>query len=285
MRVSISLTTFPDPPPGAAGLPDHLREVVHIADETGIDTVWIADHLLQADPSSTPDAPALEALTTLGFLAACSRRVRLGAMVSPVHMRAPAVLIKAITTLDVLSDGRAWLGLGAGYTAAEADATGVPLPPVAERYDHLADTLELAHCMFADNQSPFTGRRTTATRPVNHPPPRTRPHPPILIGGMGEQRTLPLVARHADACNLFDIPDGGTTVRRKLDLLRRLCDDANRPYESVEKVLALTPGESAASFLDRCTAITDLGIEHVVVITRGQPWDTHAITTIAAASV
>ena len=107
MKTSISLTTFPDGVP-----PDHLREVVRVADETGIDTVWIADHLLQADPASTPDAPMPEALTTLGFLAACSRRVRLGAMVSPVHLRAPALLIKAVSTLDVLSGGRAWLGLG-----------------------------------------------------------------------------------------------------------------------------------------------------------------------------
>ena len=278
MRTSISLTTFPDGAP-----PGHLREVVGVADETGIDTVWIADHLLQADPASTPDAPMPEALTTLGFLAACSRRVRLGAMVSPVHLRAPALLIKAVSTLDVLSGGRAWLGLGAGYAVAEAEATGVPLPPVAERYEHLTDALELAHRMFAGDASPFAGRRTVASGPINRPLPVRRP--PILVGGMGERRTLPLVARYADACNLFDIPDGGATVRARLARLRRLCEDAGRPYEAVEKTIttALTPGEDPTSFAARCRALAELGIEHVVVITRGRPWDARGITTVAAA--
>jgi alkanesulfonate monooxygenase SsuD/methylene tetrahydromethanopterin reductase-like flavin-dependent oxidoreductase (luciferase family) len=279
MKTSVSLTTFPD------GLPlaDHLREVVRVADDTGIDTVWVADHLLQADPASTPDAPMLEALTTLGFLAACSRRVRLGSMVSPVHLRAPVLLIKAVTALDVLSGGRAWLGLGAGYAVAEAEATGVPLPPPVERYERLADTLELAHRMFAGDASPFAGRRITASGPVNRPLPVRRP--PILVGGMGERRTLPLVARYADACNLFDIPDGGATVRAKLTRLRLLCEEAGRPYGSVEKTIttALAPGEDAASFAARCRALADLGVEHVVVITRGRPGDADAVATVAAA--
>jgi alkanesulfonate monooxygenase SsuD/methylene tetrahydromethanopterin reductase-like flavin-dependent oxidoreductase (luciferase family) len=278
MRASISLTAFPD----GGALVDHLRDVVRVADEAGIDTVWIADHLLQADPSLPPDAPVPEALTTLGFLAATSRRVRLGAMVSPVHLRAPALLIKAVTTLDVLSGGRAWLGLGAGYAVDEAAATGVPLPPAAERYAQLADALELARRMFAGDASPFAGRRTTASGPVNRPLPVRRP--PILVGGTGERRTLPLVARYADACNLFDVPDGGATVRGRLDLLRRLCAEADRPYAAVEKTIStgLVPGEGATSFAARCRALADLGIEHVVVITRGRPWDADAIATVAA---
>ncbi len=293
MRTSISLTAFADadadadaPAGGPQALADHLRDVVRTADETGIDTVWIADHLLQADPASTPDAPVPEALTALGFLAAASRRVRLGAMVSPVHLRAPALLVKAVTTLDVLSGGRAWLGLGAGYAAAEAEATGVRLPPVAERYEHLADALELAHRMFAGDASAFAGRRTTAAGAVNRPGPLSRPRPPILVGGMGVRRTLPLVARYADACNLFDVPDGGATVRARLDLLRRLCDDAGRPYEAVEKTIstALVPGEAPVAFAARCRALGDLGIEHVVVITRGRPWDIGSIAAVAAAA-
>jgi len=278
VRTSISLTTFPE-----TTLAEHLNEIVAVADDTGIDTVWIADHLLQADPASTPDAPMPEALTTLGFLAASSRRVRLGAMVSPVHLRAPTLLIKAVTTLDVLSGGRAWLGLGAGYAADEAAATGVPLPPVAERYALLADALDLAHHMFAGGAEPFAGRRITASGPVNRPLPVRRP--PILVGGMGERRTLPLVARYADACNLFDLPDGGATVRARLDLLRRLCAEAGRPDEAVEKTIttALASGEDRASFAARCRALADLGIEHVVVITRGRPWDVDAVGTVAAA--
>jgi alkanesulfonate monooxygenase SsuD/methylene tetrahydromethanopterin reductase-like flavin-dependent oxidoreductase (luciferase family) len=279
MRISISLTNFPE-----TTLAEHLHEIVAVADEAGIDTVWIADHLLQVDPLSTPDEPMPEALTTLGFLAASSRRVRLGAMVSPVHLRAPALLVKAVSTLDALSGGRAWLGLGAGYAADEATATGVPLPPVAERYALLADALQLAHHMFAGGTGPFVGRRVTASGPVNRPLPVTRPHPPVLVGGMGERRTLPLVARYADACNLFDLPDGGATVRARLDLLRRLCAEADRPDEAVEKTIttALAPGADRASFAARCRALAGLGIEHVVVITRGRPWDADAIATVAA---
>ncbi|MDT7580824.1 MAG: hypothetical protein QOK35_2088, partial [Pseudonocardiales bacterium] len=162
--------------------------------------------------------------------------------------------------------------------------TGVPLPPTAERYEHLADALELAQRMFAGDASPFTGRRTTASGPVNRPLPVGRP--PILVGGMGERRTLPLVARYADACNLFDIPDGGVTVRARLARLRELCEEVGRPYGSVEKTIstALVPGEDPASFAGRCRALAELGVEHVVVITRGRPWDVDAIAVVAAAN-
>ena len=158
----------------------------------------------------------LEAYTVLGHLSAVTGRIRLGVLVSPVTFREPALLVKAVTTLDVLSGGQAWLGLGAGYHLAEAEMTGLPMPPTAERFDRLDETLRLARRMFAGDPAPFEGVHYRATRPLNSPPPLSRPHPPILVGGTGERRTLPLVARHADACNVFDIPDGGATIRRKL---------------------------------------------------------------------
>src|SRR3954463_6362207 len=216
MRVSISLTRH-----GWAGGPSRIRaappETPPAAEDAGLDTVWVADHLLQVEPGADRSEPILEAGTTLGFLAARTERGRLGGRVSPVTYRPPALLIKAVSTLDALSGGRARFGVGAGYHEEEARAFGLPLPPTAERFAVLEDTLRLAHRMFASDAGPFAGTRIRAERPVNVPAPARRP--PILVGGTGERRTLRLVASYADACNLFDIPDGGQTLRRKPDVL------------------------------------------------------------------
>ena len=227
MRVSISVTNY-SWPGGPAEVADRLGEVAQAADDTGLDTLWLADHLLQADPSSRPTEPMLEAYLTLGFLAARTRRVRLGAMVSAVSFRAPSLLIKAVTSLDVLSGGRAWLGVGAGYQADEAAAMGLALPPTRERFELLEETLQLAQRMWRGDASPFRGRHLVLDGPLSSPPPLSRPHPPVLVGGTGEKHTLRLVARYADACNLFDVPDGGETIRRKLEVLRGHCAVAGR---------------------------------------------------------
>jgi F420-dependent oxidoreductase-like protein len=280
VRVSITITDY-SWPGGPAALAGQLVDVARAADDAGLDTVWVADHLLQADPNSTPDAAMLEAYGVLGYLAGRTERVRLGTMVTAATYRAPALLVKAVTTLDVLSGGRAWLGVGAGYQQDEARAMGLPLPPVPERFDRLEDLLRLAKQMWAGDASPFTGTHARLERPVGNPLPVTRPHPPILVGGTGERRTLPLVAKYADAANLFDIPDGGVTVRRKLDVLAGLCAEIGRPYGEIERTLStrVTPGEPPAALARRAE---DLGIDHLVVLAAG-PWTPAAVTTLAAA--
>ena len=215
MRISISVTNYD----GA-----DLREIARAAGDAGVDTLWVTDHLIQADPHASPDGAMLEAYTALGYLAAVSERVRLGAMVSPVTFREPALLVKAVTTLDVLSGGRAWLGIGAGYQQDEAAALGLPLPPAGDRFERLGETLRIALAMWAGDQQPIHGAHYQLAHPICYPPPATRPHPPILIGGTGERHTLRLVAQYGDACNLFDIPDGGRTVRHKLDVLAQHCE-------------------------------------------------------------
>jgi F420-dependent oxidoreductase-like protein len=285
MRISLSLTnvSFPD---GTAALHDHLGAIAGAAEDAGLDTVWIADHLFQADPSSDPAEPALEAYTALGFLAARTSRIRLGTLVTGAIFRAPALLVKAVTTLDVLSGGRAWLGIGAGYNDAEARAMGIAMPSVPARFDLLADTVDLAERMWAGDDSPFEGRTTRLERPICSPRPISSPHPPVLIGGTGERRTLRLVAEKADACNLFDIPDGGAAVRRQLDVLGRHCADVGRPFEEIERTIstALHPGESAAEFVKRCQALADIGIQHVIVITRGRPFTTGDVEVLGTAA-
>jgi F420-dependent oxidoreductase-like protein len=283
VRISLNVTDFAWPG-GGQRLAGALQRVVRAADEGGLDTVWVNDHLIQSAPGSDPEGAMLEAYTTLGYLAARTERVRLGTMVSAVTFRPPALLIKAVTTLDVLSGGRAWLGIGAGYQEDEARAMGLPLPPLAERFERLEDTLELALRMWAGDASRFEGRHDVLERPVGSPLPLRRPHPPILIGGAGERRTLRLVARHGDACNLFDIPDGGGTLRHKLAVLARHCEEVGRPLEQIDKTVStrLNPGESAGAFSERCAELRGYGLEHVVVITAG-PWREDAVGTLAAA--
>jgi alkanesulfonate monooxygenase SsuD/methylene tetrahydromethanopterin reductase-like flavin-dependent oxidoreductase (luciferase family) len=248
MVVSINVTAFPE-----GDVAGHLAGVVDAAEAAGIDTVWVGDHLLQVAPGTSEDDPMLEAYTTLGFLAARSSRVRLGTMVAGATFRATALLLKAVHTLDALSGGRAWLGVGTGYNQREADAMGLFLPPVRERYAILEQLLRL----HASNDW------------------RPRSCPPILIGGMGERRTLRLVAEYADACNLFDIPDGGRTVTHKLQILREHCEAVGRPYDAIAKTLSTRADDPG--WRDRLSA---LGIGHAVVITDG-PWTPEAIAALA----
>ena len=270
MKISLNVTNYTWPG-GAAATARALSEVAEAADSGGLDTLWVNDHLLQADPRAQGDRDMLEAYTVLGYLAGQTTRIGLGAMVSAVTFRAPGVLLKAVTTLDVLSGGRAWLGIGAGYQQAEAEWMGLDLPPTSERFERLEETLHLAEQMAAGDESPFEGRHYRLTRPEGVPQSLQRPRVRVLVGGAGERRTLPLVARYADACNLFDIPDGGKTLRRKLEVLRRSCEELGRPYGEIEKTVstALHSGETASAFADRCAALHDLGLDHVVVITQG----------------
>jgi F420-dependent oxidoreductase-like protein len=284
VSLSLNITNFSSSE-GSAGLGAWRGRIARAADESGLDTLWVSDHLLQADPNSSLDAEMLEAYTTLGFLASQTQRIRLGTMVTAVTYRPPPLLVKAVTTLDVLSGGRAWLGIGAGYHQGEATAMGLPLPAVGERFERLEETLRLALAMWAGDDTPFAGIHYRLARPVNSPNSIRRPHPPILIGGMGETKTLPLVARYADACNLFDIPDGGRTVKHKLAILARHCAKLGRAYDDIEKTLStrLKLGESPDAFARRCSEIAVLGIEHIVVIVAG-PWTDEAVATVAAAA-
>jgi alkanesulfonate monooxygenase SsuD/methylene tetrahydromethanopterin reductase-like flavin-dependent oxidoreductase (luciferase family) len=237
MRVSINVTAFPASDPAG-----HLTRVVEAAEESGIDTVWVGDHVLQVAPGLAPTDPMLEACTTLGFLAARTSRVRLGTMVAGATFRAPALLVKAVGTLDALTGGRAWLGVGAGYNETED-------LDLSHRFERLEEVVRLA--------------RDNDFHPVSRPP--------ILIGGAGERRTLRLVARYADACNLFDIPDGGRTVRRKLDVLARHCEEAGRDFGAIEKTISTRTVDPER--------FAELGIAHAVVITDG-PWTQDAIARL-----
>jgi F420-dependent oxidoreductase-like protein len=270
MRVGLQLPSFtwPGGPPSIA---QRLGEIARTAEASGFYSLWVMDHFFQLPPETGwdgPDQPMLEAYTTLGFLAASTRSVRLGAMVTGVIYRHPGLLVKTATTLDVLAAGRAYLGIGAGWYQREADGLRVPWPPRPERFERLEETLQIARQMWSARVEPFHGRHYHLAEPLNNPAPVSRPHPPIMIGGNGERRTLRLVAHYADACNLL-VPDPGES-RAKLAVLRQHCESVGRDYEAIEKTslveVDLRAGKmSGRDAIDRLRGQREEGIEHVIV--------------------
>jgi F420-dependent oxidoreductase-like protein len=267
MRIGLQIQRF-DWPGGEAEIGPRLAEIGRTADEGGFASVWVMDHFFQIGVVGPPELAMLEGYTALGFLAAATRRVQLGTLVTGVIYRHPGILVKTVTTLDVLSGGRAWLGIGAAWNEQESRGLGVPFPPLKERFEQLEETLRIAHQMWRDDRSPIEGKHYRLADPLNHPQPVARPHPPIMIGGGGEQKTLRLVAQYADACNLF-ARLGADALRGKLDILRRHCEELGRPYEQIQKTaignVHLAPGaQSPADVIALCRELGDLGFEHVI---------------------
>ena len=231
LGLHIASTNWQD---GAPRLGPTLTEVVEAADASGFDTISVTDHVWGSQYTGGVDASQIEAYTTLGFIAARTRRVRLLALATAASYRSAGLLAKMVTSLDVLSGGRAMLGIGAGDNAEEAWGLGLPYPPLAERFELLDETVQVCVRMWngdhGDDQS-FHGKHVRLDRALNVPQSLSRPHPPILIAGSGEKRTLPLVARYADACNIRPSRE----IPRQLELLRRLCEREGRDYGAIEK--------------------------------------------------
>jgi F420-dependent oxidoreductase-like protein len=217
-----------------------LAETARIAEQAGVSSFTVMDHYFQMDHAGSAEEPMLEGYTTLGYVAATTEQMTLGLMVTGVMYRHPGLLAKIVTTLDVLSGGRARLGIGASWYEREQRGLGVPVVPVAERFERLEETVQICLQMWSDNNGRFNGRHYQLAETLCVPAPIRRPHPPILIGGGGEQKTLLLVARYAQACNLFG--SSPADVARKLEVLRSHCDSEGRDYDSIEKtVLAVRP--------------------------------------------
>ena len=247
-----------------------VAEISRTADAVGFDSLWVMDHFFQMEmPARGLDAqqPMMDGYTLLSFMAGHTQRATLGTLVTGVHYRQPGHLIKIVTNLDVLSGGRAMLGIGAGWYERESRGLGFPFPPVAERFERLEETLRLAKQMWADDPSPFQGKHYQLAEPINHPQPLSKPHPRILIGGSGEKKTLRLVAQYADACNLFAYagPEG---VQQKLDILKAHCDALGRDYDTIERTTLDTAtigmGGTAAQMIERCQQMAAVGVQHVI---------------------
>ena len=257
-----------------------LARMGQAAEEAGFESLWVMDHFFQIEMIGKPEEPMLEGYSALHFLAAVTKRIRLGTLVSGVIYRYPGILVKTVTSLDVISGGRAYFGLGAGWYEREAIGLGVPFPPLKERFERLEETLQIALQMWSGKVASYSGKHYRLAETLNSPQPIAKPHPPILIGGAGEKRTLPLVAKYGDACNLYAF-ESLQTVRAKLDVLRQNCDAIGRPYEDIERTAIgrLDLGHSATSAqqaIEYCRSVSDAGIDHLIV---SMPND-HEITPI-----
>ncbi len=267
MRIGLQIPRFTWPG-GEAGIGPKLRDIVRVADEGGFYSLWVMDHFFQIRNVGEYTEPMLESYTALGYIAGLTRKARLGTMVTGVIYRHPGILIKEVTTLDVLSGGRAYLGIGAAWNEQESKGLGVPFPPLKERFERLEEALRIAKQMFAGDSKPFEGKYYHLGEPVNHPLPISKPHPPILIGGMGEKKTLRFVAKYADACNLFAMM-GSDVVKQKLDVIKRYCDEFGRPYDEIERTalgsVNLSPGQmSVQDVIKYCEGMAKLGIQHLI---------------------
>jgi F420-dependent oxidoreductase-like protein len=247
---------------GDSAIASTFAEVARTADEVGFDRISVMDHFFQIRNHGPAEHAMLEAYTALGFLAAHTERATLLTLVTGVIYRYPGILAKQVTTLDVLSGGRAWLGIGAGWNEEESRGLGIPFPPLKERFEQLEEALEIAMRMWSDDESGYDGRHFHLERTLNSPQSLTRPHPPIMIGGGGEKKTLRLVAKYAQACNLF----AGPELPHKLDVLREHCEREGRDYDDIEKTVAFPfdlgeRGERVDEILTTLKQFADLGIQ------------------------
>ncbi|MFX0063104.1 MAG: LLM class F420-dependent oxidoreductase [Candidatus Hermodarchaeota archaeon] len=270
-----------------------LTEIAKTADMMGFYSLWVMDHLFQLGTQygsvhGPVEAPMLEGYSTMSYLAALTHQIKLGLLVTCNFFRYPGLLVKTVSTLDVLSGGRAYLGLGAGWFEREAKGLGIPFPSRRERFERLEETLQIAKQMWAGNTNVFEGKHYQLKEPLNNPQPLSQPHPPILIGGGGEKKTLRLVAKYADVCNFVirspseleefgvlrlketeKIEDSLDVLRRKLVILKQHCNDVGRPYSDIEKTVVTyikiaSDAMDASEIIDLCRKFADVGFSHVI---------------------
>jgi F420-dependent oxidoreductase-like protein len=252
--------TWPGGPPTLAR---DLQRIAAAAEDAGFARLSVMDHVWQIHVIGPPEHEMLEAYTTLGYLAGCTSRIELVSWVTAVVYREPGLLAKLVSTLDVLSGGRAWLGIGAAWNEEEARGLGLPFPSTAERFERLEEALQICLQMWSESDAAFRGKHYTLERTLNCPQPLQRPHPPIMIGGAGERKTLRLVAQYAQACNLFAAPE----LERKLDVLREHCAAVGRSYDEIEKTVMMpfdlgANGANVDNLIEELHRLSKLGIAH-----------------------
>jgi F420-dependent oxidoreductase-like protein len=260
MKLGLHIPNFSFPG-GTITLGSDLARIVKIADEGGFDRISVMDHVWQITNQGPPELEMLEAYTTLGFIAAHTSRAKLLTLVTGVVYRAPALVAKMVTTLDVLSGGRAWLGIGAAWNAEESEGLGLFFPAVSERFERLEEALQICLQMWSGSEERYSGEHYQLGRTLNSPQSLQRPHPPILIGGSGEKKTLRLVAKYAQACNLF----GSADIAHKLKVLRGHCEREGRDYDEIEKTAVYRfdvgdKGENVERTIEELSELSQLGI-------------------------
>jgi F420-dependent oxidoreductase-like protein len=265
MNIGLQLPNFTWPG-GPAGIPGRLAQIARAAEDARFYSLWVMDHFFQIGMVGPPENDMLECYTTLGYLAANTTRVKLGAMATGVIYRYPGILVKSVTTLDVLSGGRTYFGIGAAWNEQEAKGLGTPFPPLATRFELLEEALQITKQMWSADDGVYHGKHNRLERTLCSPQPVSRPHPPILVAGGGEKKTLRMVAQYADACNLYGAAE---MIGAKLAILRQHCDALGRDYASIEKTslgsLDLQPGKAgAAAVIEQCRQLALVGVQHAI---------------------
>jgi F420-dependent oxidoreductase-like protein len=285
--LQVSSFTYPG---GTPEIAPTLERIVRTADEVGFDSIWVMDHLFQIRSVGAVDEPMLEGWTALGWIAAMTKRARIGLMVGGVHYRDPGIWVKAATTLDVLSGGRAWLGLGAAWNQEESAGLGFEFPPLGTRFEMLEETLQIAHEMFEGelgSQRGLQGRHYRPTRLLNSPQSISRPRVPIMIGGGGERKTLRLVAQYGDASNVFGGPE---KIHHKWEVLRRHCEAVGRPFDEIERSTlqgvrisqdGSGGGETPDQVIERFGELGDAGAQHILFSVR-DVWQTDKLELLGS---
>lgn len=268
MHIGLQIPSFKYPG-GTAAIRPKLKEIVTTAEEGGFYSLWVMDHFYQIKGlfGEAYTDPMLEAYTTLGYFAGLTEKAHLGVLVTGVIYRHPAVLMKMVNTLDVLSGGRAYLGIGAAWYETEAKGYGIPYPSTAERFEQLEDNLKLAKALWGSDETAFEGKHFTAPAITNNPRPLSKPHPRIMIGGTGPKKTLRMVAQYADACNIGDWV-GAEAMQKALDALKEHCESLGREYDTIEKTslctVHLSGDDTVDSVISRIKDLSAMGFTHAI---------------------
>ena len=295
MRIGLQVPNFTwSNDQGSLG--DTFAVIAQRAERAGFFSLWVMDHFFQIQMVGPAEQEMLEGYSALAFAAGRTNQIKLGTMVTGVTYRYPALLVKTVTTLDVLSHGRAYLGIGAAWNEEEHMGLGVPFPPTAERFERLEETLQIALQMWTGDEKPYQGKHYQLGRPLNSPSSVQKPHPPILIGGGGERKTLRFVAQYGDACNL-SLRLGQDEVQRKLEVLREHCQTVGRPYTDIEKTTlgtirltrdgrdnSLTPAAAIAYFRELAAIGIDQALVNMPNVADLEPFDLFATEVIPAVS-
>ena len=268
MYIGLQIPSFKYPG-GTIAIRPKLKEIVTTAEESGFYSIWVMDHYYQIKglfEESYTD-PMLEAYTTLGYIAGLTEKTYLGALVTGVIYRYPSVLMKMVNTLDILSGGRAYFGIGAAWYEEEAKGHGIPYPSTSERFEQLEDNLKLAKALWSSDETSFTGRHFSAPAITNNPRPLSKPHPRIMIGGTGPKKTLRMVAQYADACNIGGWV-GKENMQKALDTLKAHCDTLGRDYANIEKTslstVHLSEDDTVDSVINRIKELSEMGFTHTI---------------------
>jgi len=270
MKIGLQLPHFRPSTPET--MRDWMKDTVQTVDQGGFDSLWVMDHFFQLGMwLGEAEDVMIEGYSTLGFFAGLTENVTIGLMVGGVIYRHPALVVKTISTLDVLSGGRTYFGIGAAWYGHETKSLGMRFPPTAERFEQLEEMLKIAKHMWSGDTGAYKGKHFQLPYPVNNPQPLQKPHPPILIGGMGPKKTLRFVAKYGDACNFFGQAEDDI-LKERLDILNGHCDDVGRPYDEIEKTTLLTADFEEGGVketLARANTLKDMGFEHILFNVKG----------------